>query len=213
MQTYLQRDIRELARVGDEMAFLRFLRAAAARTGQLLNLAELARDTDIAPNTAKHWLSMLQSSGLVFLLEPYHNNLTKRLVKTPKLYFLDTGLAAYLTEWSSAQTLAAGAMSGALLETWIMTELLKSWWHHGQRPPFFFYRDKDQKEIDLLIVRDGIIHPLEFRKTASPGRSDVRHFRALKRLGLPVGEGGVICLVEQLLPLSEDAYAIPVAAM
>lgn len=117
VQTYLQRDVRELARVGDEMAFLRFLRAVAARTAQLLNLAELARDADVAPNTAKNWLSILQVSGMVYLLEPYHTNVTKRLVKAPKIYFLDTGLGAYLTEWSGAKTLEAGAMAGPILET------------------------------------------------------------------------------------------------
>ena len=213
VQTYLQCDVRDLARVGDEMAFLRFLRAAAARTGQLLNMAELARDADVAHNTAKNWLSILQASGLVYLLEPYHNNVTKRLVKTPKLYFLDTGLCAYLTEWSSPETLEVGAMSGAILETWILGEILKSWWHHGRRAPFYFYRDKDQKEIDLLIVRDGTIHPLEFKKTASPGKDAVRHFQAIERLKLPVGQGGVICLCQQSLPLTESFFTIPIGAI
>lgn len=209
VQTYLLRDVRALARVGDELAFLRFLRATAARTGQLLNLADLARDADVAPNTAKHWLSILQTAEIVYLLEPYHTNLTQRLVKTPKLYFLDTGLAAYLTAWASPETLEAGAMSGPLLETWIVAELLKSYWHAGQQPPFYYYRDKDQREIDLLLVQDGIIYPLEIKKTASPSRDDVRHFAALERLGLPVGPGGVLCLAEQSLPLTAAAQSIP----
>lgn len=209
VQTYLQRDVRALAQVGDELAFLRFLRAAAARTGQLLNLADLARDADVAPNTAKHWLSILQTAEIVYLLEPYHTNVTQRLVKTPKLYFLDTGLAAYLTAWGSPETLEAGAMSGAFLETWVMAELIKSYWHVGRQPPFYYYRDKDQREIDLLLVQDGVIYPLEIKRTASPGREDVRHFGTLERLGMPVGPGGVICLVEQLLPLTPTAQAIP----
>ena len=209
VQTYLQRDVRALARVGDELAFLRFLRAAAARTGQLLNFADLARDADVAPNTAKNWLSILQTAEIVYLLEPYHTNVTQRLVKAPKLYFLDTGLAAYLTAWSSPETLEAGAMSGPLLETWIVAELIKSYWHTGRQPPFYYYRDKDQREIDLLLVQDGFIYPLEIRKTASPGRDDVRQFEALARLGTPVGPGGVICLVEQPLPLTPTAQAIP----
>lgn len=210
VQTYLQRDIRDLARVGDEMSFLRFLRAAAARTGQLLNMAELARDADVAPNTAKMWLSILQVSGIAYLLEPYHTNVTKRLVKTPKLYFLDTGLCAYLTEWSSPETLEAGAMSGAILETWIVAELLKSYWHNGRRAPFYFYRDKDQKEIDLIIVQDGTVYPLELKKTASPSKDDVRHFRVLDKLNMPIGSGGVICLTEQSLPLTQTTHSIPV---
>ncbi len=213
LQTYLQRDVRDLAQVGDEMAFLRFLRAGAARTGQLLNLAELARDADVAPNTAKRWLSILQASGLVYLLEPFHSSVTKRLIKTPKLYFLDTGLCAYLTEWSGPETLEAGAMSGAILETWIMGEILRSWWHNGRRAPFYYYRDKDQKEIDLLIVQDGILYPLEFKKTASPGRRVASHFQTLAKLNMPVGPGGVICLVDQVLPLTNQVSAIPVGAV
>lgn len=213
VQTYLQRDVRDMARVGDEMAFLRFLRAAAARTGQLLNLAELARDADVSFNTAKNWLSILQASGIVYLLEPYHANLTKRLVKAPKLYFLDTGLCSYLTEWSSPETLEAGAMAGAILETGILVELLKSYWHNGRRAPFYYYRDKDMKEIDLLIVQDGIIYPLEFKKTGSPGKDDLRHFLVLKKLNLPIGPGGVICLTEQSLPLTPSTFSIPVAAL
>jgi predicted AAA+ superfamily ATPase len=213
VQTYLQRDVRDLARVGDEMSFLRFLRAAAARTGQLLNLSELARDADISVGTAKSWLSILQASGVAYLLEPYHTNVTKRLVKTPKLYFLDTGLCAYLTEWSSPETLAAGAMAGAILETWVMVELLKGYWHNGRQAPFYYYRDKDRTEIDLLIFQNGTAYPLEIKKTASPGRDDARHFRILEKRNIPVGPGGVICLAEQSLPLTPTVQSIPVAAL
>ena len=213
VQTYLQRDVRDLARVGDENAFLRFIRACAARTAQLLNLAALARDADVAPNTAKHWLSVLGASGIVHLLQPYHTNVTKRLVKAPKLYFLDTGLCSWLTGWSSPEALEAGAASGAMLETWILVEILKSWWHRGKEAPFYYYRDKDKKEIDLLIIRDQAIHPLEFEKTASPGRDAVRSFETLARLDRPIGPGGVVCLAESSLPLTENAVSIPVGAL
>lgn len=213
VQTYLQRDIRDLARVGDEMAFLRFLRATAARTGQLVNMSDLARDADISPSTAKNWLSILQTSGIVYLLEPYHSNVTKRLVKTPKLYFLDTGLYAYLTEWSSPETLEAGAMSGPILETWIVIEILKSYWHAGRRAPLYYYRDKDKKEIDLLILRDGTIYPLEFKKTTSPKKSAISHFKVLDRFNIPLGPGGVICLANIALPLTETLWIIPVTAL
>jgi predicted AAA+ superfamily ATPase len=135
VQTYLQRDVRSLANVGDEIAFLKFLRAAAGRTGQILNMTDISRDAGIAPNTAKKWLSILKASGIIYLLEPYHTNLTKRMVKAPKLYFLDTGLAAYLTEWSSYKTLEAGAMSGAIFETWVINEIIKSYWHAGNPHP------------------------------------------------------------------------------
>ena len=213
VQTYLQRDVRDLARVGDEMAFLRFLRAAAARSGQLLNTAELARDADVAPNTAKSWLSILEASGIVFLLEPWFSNTTKRLVKAPKLYFLDTGLCSWLTEWNSPEALEAGAASGAILETWVVAEILKTWRHNGRRAPLYFYRDGDRREIDLLIVQDGIISPVEIKKTASPGKDAVRHFSVLEKLGMPVGPGGVICFAERSLPLTATTCSIPVGAL
>jgi uncharacterized protein len=213
VQTYLQRDIRDLARVGDEMAFYRFLRGAAARSAQLLNLAELARDADIAPNTAKNWLSILQASGIVELLEPWHSNLTKRLVRAPKLYFLDTGLCSWLTAWSSPASLEAGAMSGAILETWVYAEILKSWMHNGLTPQLFYYRDKDQKEIDLLIHQDGRLHPVEIKKSAAPTADSFRNFRLLDRLGPEVGAGAVVCLANQSVPLSPTVTCLPVSCL
>ncbi|MEA1938909.1 MAG: ATP-binding protein [Pseudomonadota bacterium] len=210
VQTYLQRDVRDLARVGDETAFLRFMRAAAARTGQLLNMADLARDADVSSHTAKSWLSILEASGIVYLLEPWYANQTKRLVKAPKLFMLDTGLAAYLTGWTSPETLEAGAMAGAMLESWVMAELLKSWWSRGKRAPFYFYRDRDAREIDLVIARDGRLYPVEIKKTASPNRGDVSAFKALAKSGSEIGPGGVICLVEASLPLGEGARSIPI---
>jgi hypothetical protein len=209
VQTYLQRDLRDLAKVGDESAFLRFLRATAARTGQLLNVAALARDADVAPNTAKHWLSILQTSGIVFLLEPYSSNRISRLVKAPKLYFCDTGLCAYLTGWTTAATLESGAMSGAFFETWALGEIRKSLLHAGKTATMFYYRDRDQVEIDLLLEQDGTLFPVEFKKTASPKRDAFRSFAALRKTGVPVGTGGVVCFAEHFLPLAENVYAIP----
>jgi predicted AAA+ superfamily ATPase len=210
LQTYLQRDVRATSGVGDESSFLAFLRAAAARTGQLLNLSELARDADVAVNTAKRWLSILKASFQVSLLEAYHTNITKRLVKQPKLYFMDTGLCAYLTEWSSPETLEAGAMAGALLETHVVTEILKSWLHRGQRPTAHFYRDKDRREIDLLLIQDQVAYPVEVKKTASPRADAVRAFRALDRLELGRGQGALVCLTGQRIPLTELDSAVPV---
>lgn len=213
MQTYLQRDVKMLTNIGNEIAFLKFVRAAAARTGQLLNLASMAADADISPNTAKSWLSILRASGLIYLLEPYHTNINKRLIKSPKLYFLDTGLAAYLTEWSSSKTLEAGAMSGAIFETWVISEIIKSYWHLGKSAPIYYYRDKDQKEIDLLIVRDGTITPIEIKKTAMPAKSDIRHFSVLEKLNMPVTPGAVLCMTERSMPLTETAQALPVSCL
>ncbi len=217
VQTYLQRDVRDLAKVGDKQAFVRFLKVVAARTGQLLNLASLARDADIAPNTAKSWLSILEASDIVYLLQPYHSNISKRLIKAPKLYMLDTGLCAFLTDWTSAAALESGAMSGAILETWVICELLKSYVHNGRHAPFYFYRDKDQAEIDLLIIENGLVYPLEIKKTASPSIREAKAFERLPNLKLKVGAGGLICLAEQFLPLSCDSHqlvqAIPVSAL
>lgn len=210
VQTYLQRDVKALVNVGDEMAFMKFLRSAAARTGQLLNVSELGRDAGVTHNTARKWLSVLETSGLVYLLEPYHSNLTKRLVKTPKLYFMDTGLAAYLTQWTSPETLEAGAASGAFFETWAMTEIIKSYWHHGKVAPLYFYRDTDQKEVDLLIVQDGQIFPIEFKKTAMPSKKDIRPFAALNKLNLPIGHGAVVCLTDSPMPITEKVTAMNV---
>ncbi len=210
VQTYLQRDVRDLAHIGDVHVFLKFLRAAAARTGQMLNMSDMARDIGISPMTARNWLSILEASGIIFLLEPYHNNITTRLIKTPKLYFLDTGLCAYLTEWSSPETLEAGAMSGAILETFIFTEILKSYWHNGKRAPLYYYRDKDKKEIDLLIVQNEILYPLEFKKSTRLDKSFIQQFEVLKKLNKEIGEGGVISLTQSLLPISEKNNLIPV---
>lgn len=211
LQTYIQRDVRALARVGDETAFTRFVGAAAARTGQLLNVADLARDVDIAPNTARQWLSILEASGLVYLLQPWHSNITKRLVKTPKLYFLDTGLCAYLTRWSTAQALEAGAMSGAIFETWVIIEILKSHWHTGHAPQCYYYRNKDGYEIDLLIEQDGQLHPVECKKSASPSRQALQGFQSLAHSGASLAPGAVLCMVPAIVPLSAQVQAVSVA--
>lgn len=213
LQTYLQRDVRDLAQIGNQESFVRFLGAAAARTGQLVNLSDLARDVDVSVPTAKSWLSILEESFQVLLLRPYHTNLTKRLVKTPKLYFLDTGMASYLTRWSSPGTLAAGALAGAIFETFVVTEILKSFWHRMRRPAFYFYRDRDGKEVDLLIEHDGRLHGVEVKLGASPRRSWTRTFAPLDRLDLPVAECAVVSLAPELSPLDETTWAVPIGLM
>jgi hypothetical protein len=211
IQTYIQRDVQDVLKVSDQLAFNRFLAAVAARTGQLLNYANLARDVDIDNKTAKAWLSVLETSGLVFLLPPYHTNLTKRMVKTPKLYFLDTGLAAYLTKWPDAASLEAGSISGAMLETWVVSEIIKSYWHNGLEANLYFYRDTDQQEVDLLIESGDTLYPVEIKKTASPSQNARRQFAVLDKLGRTIGPGAVLCLVERDIPLSQSATAVPVA--
>ena len=210
LKTYIERDVHDLIAISNELAFHKFLRATAARTGQLLNYADLARDVEIDTKTAKAWLSILETSGLVYLLYPYYSNVTKRLIKTPKLYFLDTGLCAYLTKWSTPEALEAGAMSGAILETYLLAEILKSYWHNGKEAYFYFYRDKEQTEIDLLIEQDNTLYPIEFKKTATPGYNAIKSFPVLEKLAKNIGPGAVICLRKEDVPLSREVTVIPI---
>jgi predicted AAA+ superfamily ATPase len=210
IQTYIERDIKDILNISDGILFYKFLTSVAARTGQLLNYADLARDVGIDNKTAKAWLSVLEASGLVCLLQPYYNNIVKRLIKTPKLYFLDTGLCAYLTKWTSPASLEVGAMSGAILETYLFTEILKSYMHNAVTPNFYYYRDADQKEIDLLIEDGDVLYPIEFKKTATPSSTASKNFHMLEKLGKKVGSGAVLCFVERDVPLSREVVAIPV---
>ena len=209
VQTYLQRDIKDLSQVGDELAFLRFLTAVAARTGQMLQYADLSRDVGISAPTAKQWLSLLITSGIVCLVEPWHSNTLKRMIKAPKLYFLDTGLCSYLTRWTTPEALEAGAMSGAMFETFVVSEIMKSWHNAGKKPPIFFYRDKDKNEIDLILEMDGQLHPVEIKKSANPGKDAIAAFRFLEESGKPVGPGGVVCCASEYLPLDAKNAIVP----
>jgi predicted AAA+ superfamily ATPase len=209
LQTYLERDVKDIMNIGSTVAFYNFLRTVAAHTGQLLNYSKLARDLDIDSKTAKAWLSILCASGLVYLLEPYYNNITKRINKTPKLYFLDTGLAAFLTGWDTPKSLEVGAMNGAVLETYVFAEILKGYWHNGKMPHVYFYRDADQREIDFVFESSGALYPVEVKKTATPALSASKSFKALAALKKNVGPGAVVCLREKDIPLSNEVAAIP----
>lgn len=213
VRTYIERDVRDLSEVGDSVKFMRFMTAAAASTGQLLNLASLARDVGISQPTAERWLSILVASNIVYLLKPYFNNIAKRAVKTPKLYFLDTGLAAYLTKWNTVDVLKNGAMAGAFFETFAISEIIKSYYNKGiVEPPLYFYRDKDMHEIDLLIEDGGTLYPLEMKKHADPQKKDMDAFRQLDKIpGIKRGLGGVICLYENLVTLRENDRIIPIS--
>lgn len=206
IRTYIERDIRDLFSISNEMKFLNFIRVVAARTGQVLKYSELANAVDISEPTAKTWLSVLVSSNIVYLLEPYYRNITKRMTKMPKIYFLDTGLCSYLTGWSSPEVIEKGAMNGAFFETFVVSEILKSYRHNGERPLIYWYRDTQQKEIDLLIERDGKLHPIEIKLTSNPNKSMLKYFNVLDNQGY----GGLICMRESDIPLREDVSAIPI---
>jgi predicted AAA+ superfamily ATPase len=210
LQTYVQRDVRDFYQVSDEGAFHHFLRAVAARTGSLLNYADLARDVGKDAKTLRQWLSLLERSGLVFLLPPYFNNQSKRLTQSPKIYFLDTGLACFLLDWDSPKTLEAGALTGAILETHAFIEILKSYWHNGKNPSIYFYRDKDLREVDFLIESENMLYPIEIKKTATPSLVDLKNFGALQNLGKPIGPGAVLCMRSESIPIEKNVTAIPV---
>ncbi len=211
VKTYIERDVRDLTQVGDESKFLKFMTVLAACTGQLLNLASVARDVNISGPTAERWLSILQTSQIVYLLQPYHNNLIKRAVKTPKIYFLDTGLAAYLTKWNTSEVMQNGAMAGAFFETFVIAEVIKSYLNKGKDIPLFFYRDKDMNEIDLLILQNQTLHPIEIKKHADPGKKDISAFRILDKIpGIKRGQGGVVCMYDSLITLQGEDKIIPV---
>ncbi len=212
VKTYIERDVRELTQVGDEVKFLRFMTVAASQIGQLLNLASLARDVGISQSTAERWMSILVTSNIVYLLKPYSNNITKRMVKTPKLYFLDTGLAAYLTKWITPDVLKNGAMAGAFFENFVIAEIIKSYYNKGiLEPPLYFYRDKNMNEIDLLIEYNGILNPLEMKKHADPNKRDIAAFSQLDKIpSVKRGPGGVICMYDNLITLKDNDRVIPV---
>lgn len=211
VQTYIERDIRELGNVGRELDFLKFMQALAARTGQMLNYSDIARDMGLSAPTVKSWVSMLQTSGLIFILQPYHNNINNRVTKTPKLYFMDTGLACYLTGWNTSQTLENGAMSGAMLETYVISEIVKSWRHNGKQPNIYYYRDKDKREIDLILEENGLLHPIEIKKKSNPNAGDIKAFDAVETvLKQKRGHGAVLCMAQTHLPITAEVDAVPI---
>ena len=210
LSTYIERDVKSLSDAIDSLKFLRFITALAARCSQMLNISELARDAELNQKQVKDWLGILETLGILFYLYPYSNNLLKRLVKTPKVYFYDTGLVAYLTKWSSPETLASGAMSGAILENYVVSEIRKTYLNNGKEAFMYYYRDKDAKEIDLVLEQDGELHPIEIKKSANPASEILRVFPVLDKSSLKRGNGAVICLKTDLSAFNKENYIVPV---
>lgn len=213
LSTYIERDVRALSESIDALKFMRFMTATAARCSQMLNVSEIAQDADINQMQARNWLGILETLGIVFYMHPYSNNLLKRLVKTPKIYFYDTGLVSYLTRWSSAETLEAGAMNGAMLENYVVAEITKTYLNCGREPFLYYYRDKDAKEIDIVLEHDGVLNPIEIKKTANPGSELTRAFALLDRASTPRGKGAIICMKPQLGAIDRENYVVPVWAI
>jgi len=213
ISTYLERDVKELSGAIDSLKFMNFITATAARAGQMVNYKGIADDCDIDQSTAKSWLRILEKLGIIFYLHPYSNNVLKRIVKTSKLYFYDTGLVCYLTKWSSAETVMNGAMNGALLENYAVSEILKSYRNAAKQPFLYYYRDKDTKEIDLLIEGDGKLCPVEIKKTATPDKKLTNVFGVIDKSPLQRGTGAVLCMAERLSAFDRDNLIVPIGLL
>jgi predicted AAA+ superfamily ATPase len=226
VRTYIERDVRQIINIKDETAFLTFLTSVAARTGQVLNYSAVAGEVGKTAVTIKEWVSVLQASGLVYLMQPYSSSVLTRAVKTPKIYFRDTGLVSHLTRWLTPEALRAGAMNGNIFETFVVSEILKSFTNAGRDPRFgvFYYRGKDknrvrrngvtesyESEIDMIIEENGTLYPIEIKMTASPKASMADTFDILDAEGTKIrGNGAIICLYNGLISLKENLFAVPV---
>ena len=211
IDTYMERDVRRLSNDIDSLKFLRFLRSVAARTSQQVNYKGIADDAEIDQTTAKNWLHVLEALGIIFLLEPYSNNVLKRTVSTPKLYFYDSGIVCYLTRWSSPETAMEGAMSGALLENYTVAEIIKTYQNAGQEPFLYYYRDKDAREIDLILERDGKLFPIEIKKMASPPKKLTKVFDLIDKSPLQRGTGAILCMADQLGAFDQNNLIVPIS--
>jgi len=210
LSTYVERDVRYISGSVDALKFNRFVTAVAARCSQLLNYKTLADDADIDMPTAKNWVNILETLGIIFLLHPYSNNVLKRTIKTPKVYFYDTGLVCYLTRWSSPEVAESGAMSGALLENFTVSEIVKSYQNAGLEPFLYFYRDRDAKEIDVVLEGDGKLCPLEIKKTALPDKRLTRVFGVIDKGPLQLGTGAVLCMADKLSAFDSSNLIVPI---
>jgi len=209
INSYLMRDVAELGGVTDTLRFGKFLTCAAALIGEQVNYKTLSDATNISQPTAKEWLRLLEGLGVIYLLQPYANNALKRLSKTSKLYFCDTGLAAFLSMWPTYETLLNGAASGKYFENYVVAELLKGYSYSPSKVNMTYYRDSNAKEVDLFVEKGNFIHPLEIKKSANPDRREIRKFTVLESANIEIGSGGIICLSEELLPIDESNCIIP----
>ena len=210
IQTYINRDVSDMIPGVDKLLFADFIRAAACRVGQMLNTHDMAQDVGVSDDTAKRWLQVLEKLEVVFYLRPYSNNLLKRTVKTPKMYFFDTGLAAYLTKYSNPEILMNGAINGAILENYTVAEIRKTWLNSAKECLLHYYRDKDTNEIDMVIEADGELHPLEIRKSTNPGTELASAFKVLDKGSVPRGAGAILCLREEISAIDRNTFILPI---
>lgn len=209
IDSYIMRDVAELGGITDSLRFRKLLIACAALVSQQLNYKTLADSADISQPTAKEWVRLLESLGIVFLLQPYSNNALKRLSKTPKLYFCDTGLCAFLSMWPTPETLMNGAAGGHYFENHLVIELLKNYAYSKTKVNLSYFRDSNAKEIDIFVEKDGLIHPLEIKKSANPDKREIKKFSVLDKVALPRGNGGILCMCEEVIPIDKQNCFIP----
>lgn len=212
IRTYIERDVRKLINIKDETKFIKFISSVAARTSQEYNASDIAKDVEIDSKTAEEWLSILKNTNLVYMLNSYSNNNIKKIVKRPKLYFMDTGLACYLTGYLNVTTLERSAYAGAIFETYVITEIIKSYANNGKSPKqrLYYYRDHLGKEIDLLIIYDNKIYPVEIKKSSNPGINAIKNFDVVTNFGYEVGTGLVLCMMENIISINENNYYVPI---
>lgn len=212
VRTYIERDVRSLLNVKNLDTFSRFIISVAARTGSILNYTNISNEIGVDIKTVQSWIKVLEASGIILLIKPFSNNALKRTIESPMLYFLDTGLVCYLLKWTTKETLQNGAMSGQILETYAVSEIVKSFKNKGiHEIPIYFYRDKDMKEIDLIVVDQDKLYPIEIKKAMNPVKSMAKNFSVLKRaIGFVVDKEIILCLIERNTYLSDNLLAYPI---
>jgi predicted AAA+ superfamily ATPase len=212
IKTYIEKDIRKLINIKDEVKFMKFMVSVAARSSQELNLNELSNDADISNPTANNWLSILSNTGLIFLLQPYSKNIIKRVVKRPKIYFMDTGLASYLTKHPSSEILENSYYAGAIFETYVVSEIIKSFTNKGLNPEryLYYYRDNNKNEIDVVMEYKNKLYPIEIKKSKQPNKSAVKNFFVLQDTKMEIANGTVLCMIDKIFPIDRDNYYVPI---
>ncbi len=208
--TYIERDVRDYLKIDNIIAFRKFIQIAASRTAQMLNYKDISKELGITEPTIKSWFNILVATGLVVFIQPYFRNFSKRLIKAPKFYFMDTGLCCFLTGWINPEVLERGAMNGAILETYVVSEIIKSYIHNGRRAPLYYYADKDQREVDLLIEEAGNLYPIEIKRTSSVHNTGFKGFDFLKNLKTPIGHGCILSFHKTITPFNQDIDIVPI---
>lgn len=212
IRTYIERDVRQLINIKDENKFIRFISSVAARTAQEYNASDIATDVGVDVKTIDEWISILKNTNLIYMMQAYSNNNIKKAIKRPKIYFMDTGLACYLTGYLNASTLEKSAYNGAIFENYVVSEIIKSFTNNGISPRMrlYYYRDSSAKEIDLLIIYDNKVYPVEIKKSANPGKEAFKNFDVVNKFGLEVGDGIVLCMIDEIFAVGENRYFVPI---